>query len=61
MRGKLNRLRGESMFKHWIEILHDHDSGYLIRLFSQNAFPLRESVSASILERLRMRTKTRIE
>ena len=33
------------MFKHWIEILHEHDNGYLDWLFNQNVFPLRESAS----------------
>ena len=33
------------MFKHWIEILHDHDNSYLDWLFNQNVFPLRESTS----------------
>ena len=33
------------MFKHWIEILHDHDNGYFDWLFSQNVFPPRESTS----------------
>ena len=36
--------RGWSMFKHWIEVLHDHDNGYL-DWFNQNVFPLRESAS----------------
>ena len=31
------------MFKHWIEIVHNHDNGYLDWLFHQNVFPLRES------------------
>ena len=29
------------MFKPWIEILHDHDKGYLDWLFNQNVFPLK--------------------
>ena len=31
------------MFNHWIEIVHNHDNGYLDWLFHQNVFPLRES------------------
>ena len=35
------------MFKHWMEIVHNHDNGYLdwLLLFHQNVFPLRESTS----------------
>ena len=33
------------MFKHWIEIVHNHDNVYLDWLFHQNVFPLRESTS----------------
>ena len=33
------------MFKHWIEILHDHDNGCLDWLFNQNVFPLRKVTS----------------
>ena len=33
------------MFKHWMEIVHNHDNLYLDWLFHQNAFPLRESTS----------------
>ena len=33
------------MLKHWIEILHDHDNGYLDWLFNQNVFPLRVTTS----------------
>ena len=39
------KARGQSMFKHWIEILHENDNGYLDWLFNQNVFPLRESAS----------------
>ena len=35
------------MFKHWMEIGHNHDNGYLDWLFHQNVFPLRESNSMS--------------
>ena len=31
------------MFKHWLEIVHNHDNGYLDLL--QNIFALRESAS----------------
>ena len=31
------------MFKHWMEIVHHHDNGYLDWLFYENVFPLRES------------------
>ena len=31
------------MFKHSIEIVHNHDNDYLDWLFHQNGFPLRES------------------
>ena len=37
------------MFKHWVEILHQRDNGYLDWWFNQNVFPLRES--ASIISR----------
>ena len=33
------------MFKHWVEIVHNHDNGYLDWLFPQNVFPLRDSIS----------------
>ena len=33
------------MFKHWMEIVHNHNNGYLDWLFNQNVFPLRESFS----------------
>ena len=33
------------MFKHWMEIMHNHDNGYLDWLFHQNDCPLRESTS----------------
>ena len=33
------------MFKHWTEIVHNTDNGYLDWLFHQNVFPLRESTS----------------
>ena len=33
------------MFKNWMEIVHNHDNGYLDRLFPQNGFSLRESTS----------------
>ena len=36
------------MFKHLLEIVHNHDNGYwlfLDWLFHQNVFPLRESTS----------------
>ena len=33
------------MFKHCIEIVHNHDSDHLDWLFHQNIFPLRESTS----------------
>ena len=33
------------MFKHWMEIAHDHDNGNLDWLFHQNVFPLRKSNS----------------
>ena len=33
------------MFKHWMEIVHNHDHGYFDWLFHQNIFPLRESTS----------------
>ena len=31
------------MFKHWMEMVHNHDNGYRDRLFYKNVFPLRES------------------
>ena len=33
------------MFKHCLEIVHNHDNGYLDWLFPQNAFSLREATS----------------
>ena len=33
------------MFKHWMEIVHNHDCGYLDWLFHQNVFPFRKSTS----------------
>ena len=33
------------MFKHRMEILHNHDNDHLDWLFHQNIFPLRESTS----------------
>ena len=31
------------MFKHWMEIVHNHDNGYFIGCFeNQNVFPLSE-------------------
>ena len=33
------------MFKHWMEIVHDHDNGCRALLFYQNVFPQRESNS----------------
>ena len=33
------------MFNHWMEIVHNHDNGYLDWLFHQNVFLLRESTS----------------
>ena len=33
------------MFKHWLELVHNHDNGYLDRLYYWNIFPLRESTS----------------
>ena len=33
------------MFKHQMEIVHNHGNGYHDRLFYQNVFPLRESSS----------------
>ena len=33
------------MYKHWMEIVHNHDNSYLDWLFHQNVFPLRESTS----------------
>ena len=32
------------MFKHWMEIMHNHDNGYLDWLFNQDVFPLRTSI-----------------
>ena len=33
------------MFKHWIEIVRNHDNGYLDWLINQNLFALREPTS----------------
>ena len=33
------------MFKDWMEIVHNHDNGYLDWLFQRNVFPLREWTS----------------
>ena len=33
------------MFKHWMEIVHHRDNGYLDWLFYENIFPRRESTS----------------
>ena len=33
------------MFKHWMEIVHHRDNGYLHWLFYENVFPRRESTS----------------
>ena len=33
------------MFKHCMEIVHNHDNGHLDWLFHWNIFPLRESIS----------------
>ena len=33
------------MFKHKMEIVHNHDNGYFNWLFHLNGFPLRESTS----------------
>ena len=33
------------MFKHWVEIMHNHENGYLDWLFHWNVFPLRDSTS----------------
>ena len=33
------------MFKHWMEIVHNYDNGYLDWLFHLNIFPLRDSNS----------------
>ena len=33
------------MLKHWMEIVHNHDDGYLDWLFHQNIFHLRKSTS----------------
>ena len=33
------------MSKHWMEMVHNRDNGYLGWLFHQNVFPLRESTS----------------
>ena len=35
------------MFKHGMEIVHNHDNGHLDWLFHQNIFPLRWSTSMS--------------
>ena len=34
-----------SAFKHWMDIVHNHDNGSLDWLFHQNVFALRESNS----------------
>ena len=36
------------MFKHWMEIVHNHGNGYLDWLFHQNIFPMK--VSTSIMQ-----------
>ena len=33
------------MFKHWMEMVQNHDNGYLDSLFHKNVFALRESIS----------------
>ena len=33
------------MLKHWMEIVHNYDNGYLDWLFNQNVFPLSDSAS----------------
>ena len=33
------------MFKHWMEIVYNHDNGYRDWLFYQKVFPQRESTS----------------
>ena len=33
------------MFKHWMEIVHNHDNGYCDWLFYWNVFPQREPTS----------------
>ena len=33
------------MFKHWLEIVSNHDNAYRDWLFHKNVFPLRESTS----------------
>ena len=33
------------MCKHWMEIVPNHENGYLDSLFHQNVFPLRQSNS----------------
>ena len=43
------------MFKHWMEIMHNHDNGYLDRLFHQNAFPLRTSIMSVMAKDSRLR------
>ena len=35
------------MFKHWMEILHNHDNGYLDWFFHQSVFALRQSTSVT--------------
>ena len=37
------------MFKHWMEIVHYNDNGYLDWLFHQNVIPLSESNSIQCL------------
>ena len=32
------------MFKHWMEMVHNHVNGHLDWLFHQNVFPLREPI-----------------
>ena len=36
------------MFKHWMEIVHNHQNGCLDWLFHWNVFPLRDSTSISL-------------
>ena len=33
------------MFKHWTEIVHNHDNGFCDWSFYKNVFPQRESIS----------------
>ena len=33
------------MFKHWLEIVHNHDNDYFDWLFHQKLFPMRELTS----------------